>query len=114
MNATTVPEPPSDEPSFRKVIDSTTMLTLARFFMPVVLAVIGYFMVTTINDLKAGQRDGLSQLKEGQTQVWVQISKIADAQATTNTVQSALSSKVDGAVKQLDHLQVQVDNLPKR
>jgi hypothetical protein len=99
---------------FRAAIDSTVAITFARFFMPAVVSILGYFMISTINDLKAGQKDGLSELKDGQRQVWVQVAKIADAQATTNTVQGALSAKVDGAVKQLDHLQVQVDSLPKR
>lgn len=105
---------PSSEAPFRKVIDSTTMLTLARFGMPIVVTALGYFMIATISDLKTGQKEGLSELKEGNRLVWVQVSKIADAQSAANAVQSGLSVKVDSAVKQLDHLQAQVDSLPKR
>jgi hypothetical protein len=104
---------PDKNAPFRAAIDSTLAITFARFGMPVVVAVLGYFAMTTINDLKAGQKDGLNELKEGNRQVWVQVSKIADAQAATNIVQGTLSAKVDGAVKQLDHLQVQVDSLPR-
>lgn len=105
---------PIDDQPFRRAIDSTLMLTLARFFMPTVVGILGYFIVVTINDLKAGQKDGLSELKEGNRLVWIQVSKIADAQSATNAIQSGLSVKVDGAVKQLDRLQAQVDSLPKQ
>lgn len=93
--------PPDDQP-FRKAIDSTLMLTLARFFMPVVVAVLGYFLVTTLGDLKDANR-----------QVWIQLAKIVDGQAQANAVQSGLSVRVDGAVKQLDRLQMQVDGLQR-
>lgn len=106
-------EVPDKNAPFRAAIDSTAMLTLARFGMPIVVAALGALLMYTLNDLKTGQRDGLSELKTGQQQVWLQISKMTDAQATTNAMQSGLSVKVDAAVKQIDHLQVQVDNLPK-
>jgi hypothetical protein len=93
---------PTDDQPFRKAIDSTLMLTLARFFMPVVVAVLGYFLTTTLSDLRAANQ-----------QIWVQLSKIADVQSATNSMQSGLSVKVDSAVKQLDHLQAQVDSLPR-
>ncbi len=85
------------------MIDSTVMLTLARFGMPTVLAIIGYFMVTTLSDLKTTQHE-----------VGRQVSKMVDTQSIANAMQSGLSVKVDSAVKQLDHLQAQVDSLPKR
>jgi len=94
---------PTDEQPVRKAIDSTVMLVLARFFMPAVLAVLGYFVVTTLGDLKSAQQ-----------QMWLQLAKMVDGQATANAVQSGLSVRVDSAVKQLDHLQSQVDSLPRR
>lgn len=94
---------PTEEQPVRKAIDSTVMLVLARFFMPMVVAVLGYFLITTLGDLKDANR-----------QVWVQLAKIVDGQAQASAVQSGLSVRVDGAVKQLDHLQAQVDSLPRR
>lgn len=95
----------SDElgPSFRKFIDSTTAITLARFFMPLVVAVLGYFLSTTLSDLKFSNQ-----------QIWAQLGKMIDAQAVTNAAAAGVSAKVDAAVKQLDHLQGQVDSLPRR
>lgn len=94
---------PDENASFRKVIDSTLAITLARFFMPMVVAVLGYFLATT-----------LSELKDANRQVWVQLAKMVDGQATSNAVQSGLSVRVDSAVKQLDHLQIQVDGLQRK
>jgi hypothetical protein len=97
---------PDKNAPFRAAIDSTIMLFAARFIMPSLLtaavAIIGWFGTTMLSDLKAGQQ-----------QQWMQMGKMADAQAQTNNVQSGLSVKVDSAVKQLDHLQAQVDSLPK-
>jgi hypothetical protein len=105
---------PDKNAPFRAAIDSTLAITLARFGMPVVVMLLGYFFSTMMSDLKTGQRDGLNELKEGNRQVWSQVSAIATAQAAANTAQGSLSAKVDGAVKQLDHLQIQVDSLPRK
>jgi hypothetical protein len=94
---------PDDNAPFRKAIDSTLALTFARFGMPIVVLVLGYFLSTT-----------LSELKDANRQVWVQLTKMVDGQAQANAVQSGLSVRVDGAVKQLDRLQTQVDGLQKR
>jgi hypothetical protein len=91
------------EQPFRKAIDSTVMLAIARFLMPAVVAVLGYFLSSTLDDLKRANQN-----------VWQQVNKMADAQVQTNIMQSGLSVKVDNAVKQLDHLQLQVDGLPRR
>lgn len=104
---------PAESAPFRKVIDSTVMISIARFLMPVVVAALGWFFVTMLGDLKAGQKEGLSELKEGQRAVWAQMSKMTDVQAATNNVQGGLVATVNGAVKQLDHLQMQVDGLQK-
>lgn len=105
---------PDKNAPFRSMIDSTAMLAVTRFAWPVVLGLLAWLGATQLNDLKAGQKDGLSELKEGNRLVWIQVSKIADAQSATNAIQSGLSVKVDGAVKQLDRLQAQVDSLPKQ
>src|SRR5512146_1887848 len=43
--------PPDD--NVRRFVDSTAAVAFARLFMPVALAVIGFFMVTTLSDIKA-------------------------------------------------------------
>ena len=104
---------PADTAPFRKFIDSTTMLTIGRFAWPVVMGLLGYLGAVQLNDLKEGQKNGLSELRDGQRQVWAQVSKMTDAQAATNIVQGGLVAMVNGAVKQLDRVQLQVDGLQK-
>src|SRR5208282_2993534 len=101
------------DPPLRKVIDSTVMLYIARFAIPLLVTTAVSTLGWIINDLKTGQKEGLGELREGQHQVWIQIGRLAETQATTNNVQSGLAVKVDSAVKQLDHLQVEVDSLQK-
>ena len=90
------PTPDPETEPVRAAIDSTVMLVLARFFMPVVVAVLGFMMSTTLYDLRT------------------QLRKVVDIQLMAGGLQAGLTAKVDGAVKQLDHLQQQVDNLPRR
>jgi hypothetical protein len=104
---------PDKNAPFRAAIDSTVALTLARFGMPTILAILGYFFSTMLSDLKTGQREGMAELKSGQQQVWSQMSKIADVQAATNSVQSGLVVKIDGGLKQIDRIQSQVDSLQR-
>ena len=105
---------PSSEAPFRKIIDSTVMISVARFVMPFLITVALGGLGWVINDLKAGQRDGLAEVKDGQSKVWLQIGKMVDAQVTANAIQSGLSVQVNNTAKQLDHLQVQVDGLPRK
>jgi hypothetical protein len=104
---------PDEHAPFRKIIDSTLMLTLARFAMPMVVGLLGWLFSTMLSDLKSGQRDGLSELKTGQQQVWTQMGKLSDVQTANSIALGTLSSKVDGGLKQLDHLQMQVDGLQR-
>ena len=119
---------PADNAPFRKVIDSTSMITVSRL-MPIiattVLGLLGWFGSTTLTDIKEGQRNGLAELKasqlaglnevkDGQRQVWAQVSKIADSQSASVAIVSGLSVQVSNTAKQLDHLQAQVDSLPRR
>jgi hypothetical protein len=105
---------PDENAPFRKAIDSTVMLTIARFAMPfLVMASMGG-LGWVINDLKAGQKEGLGELRDGQKQVWQQIGKMVDIQSTSNVVQGVTVAKVDAIKQQVDHLQVQVDSLPRR
>jgi hypothetical protein len=105
---------PDKDAPFRSLIDSTLAITLARFGMPVVVALLGWLFSNMLSDLKTGQRDGLSELKVGQVQVWTQIGKLSDAQTSNSVALGTLSSKVDGGLKQIDHLQIQVDKLSSK
>jgi hypothetical protein len=105
---------PDKNAPFRAMIDSTTMITIARFAWPPVLLLLGWLGSMQLSDLKAGQKEGLGELRDGQRQVWVQIGKMTETQATTNSVQSGLVSKVDAVKEKVDHLQAQVDSLPRK
>lgn len=88
------PDPKVDP--VRAAIDSTLMLVLARFFMPAVVAILGWFLTNILGDLRSANDRMQAQLM---TQ---------SAQAATVT------AKIDAAQHQLDRLQVQVDGLPRR
>src|ERR1700722_918328 len=102
----TVNVPASDAP-FRKLVDSTAMISIARFVMPVIIGALWWFLTTMLTDLKAGQKEALGELRDGQKQVWLQIGKMVDAQATSNAIQSGLSAQVTNTAQQLTHLQTQ-------
>jgi len=91
-----------DFPILRKAIDSTTMLVLARFLMPVVVAIMGWFVTRTLDDLK-----------ENEMRVQTRLERLWEAQATTNVQAATLTGKVDAAVHQLDRLQAQVDKVSR-
>jgi hypothetical protein len=123
LPADSVVVPSSDAP-FRKIIDSTVMISVARFVMPALLTVAVGGLGWVINDLKAGQREGLAELKasqlaglnevkDGQKQVWVQIGKMADSQSASVAIVSGLSVQVANTAQQLTHLQTQFDSLPR-
>jgi hypothetical protein len=95
--------PDPDTQPVRAAIDSTVMLVLARFLMPSVVAVVGWFAISALDDLKQTNKS-----------LSVQVIKVGDAQAAVVSAQAGLTAKVDGAVKQLDHLQIQVDRLQQR
>lgn len=116
MEMTTQPE---DGPA-RKFIDNTLMLYAARFVVPLIgsaaicaLTVIGWFATTALADLKKGQENGIAEFKDGQRQVWQQVGKMNDTLSATNAVQSGLSVKIDVVKERVDHLQTQVDGLPR-
>jgi hypothetical protein len=105
---------PDKNAPFRALIDSTTMITVARFVWPPVLLLLGYLGSAQLSDLKKGQEVAITEYRDGHRQLWTQVGKINDVQ-TSNSIQlGTLTSKLDGGLKQLDHLQAQVDSLPRR
>lgn len=79
------------------------MLVLARFFMPAVVAVLGFLLTGILDDLKKANQTLAQQLLHVSEQ-----QADAQARAATNT------EKLNATVKQLDRLQQQVDSLTKR
>ena len=94
-------------------IIATAILGALGWFGTTALTDIKTSQILGLNEVKAGQMAGLNELKDSQKLIWVQITKMVDAQATTNVIQSGLSVQVNNTAKQLDHLQAQVDSLPK-
>jgi hypothetical protein len=68
------------------------MLVLARFFMPIVVGVLGWFLTGTLDELRHDNKT-----MQGQ------IYRLSEQQAQVGAAMAA-------TVKQLDHLQTQVDN----
>ena len=96
----------ADEP-VRKVVDSTVAIAFARLFMPAALAVIGWFLVTTVNDVKQEIRDGnaavWNAVKAVQVTVSGQMTDIAVLKQSTNVTSKAidrLTSIVDSLAMQ--------------
>lgn len=57
----------------RRIVDSTVMMTFARFVMPIAITIIGYFVVTSISDFK-----------DQNARMWVAIAKMSgDIQANS-------------------------------
>jgi transcriptional regulator GlxA family with amidase domain len=104
---------PDQDAPFRAAIDSTLMITIARFGMPVALAVVGWFVTTMLTDLKKGQEVAITEFRDGHKQLWTQVGKLNEAQTSNSISLGTLTSKLDGGLKQLDHLQIQVDSLQR-
>ena len=99
----TSPAPDPKVAPVRAAIDSTIMLVLARFFMPFVVAVLGWFLGSVLDDLKHNNQ-----------RVQAQLTHLGDQQATSNAASATAAAKLDATVKELDRLQRQVDDLGRR
>lgn len=95
----TQPSPDAKTQPVRAAIDSTVMLVLARFLMPIVVAALGYLMTGALDDLKSSNKA-----------LWAQLQKLSDVEQAANATQAGLVAKVDGVIRQVDHIQIQVDN----
>lgn len=100
--AMTAPAPDSRLDPVRAAIDSTTMLVLARFFMPIVVAILGYFLTGVLDDMKQANH----ALEH-------QIQHVSEQQADAQARAAAAVATLNAAVKQLDRLQTQVDSIAK-
>jgi hypothetical protein len=98
---------PSLDKSARKVVDSTIAIAFARFFMPVALAVIGWFMVTTITDMK-------EQIRDGNNAIWMVVKSIQGTVNSQTTDIAVLKNSKDETSKALDRLTAIVDRLDRK
>ena len=95
--------PGSKEP-LRRVVDSTIAIAFARFFMPVVLAVIGWFLVTTITDMK-------SEIRDGNAALWSVMRSVQTSLIGQATDIAVLKQSKDETTKAVDRLTGIVDKL---
>ena len=98
--------PGAKEP-LRRVVDSTVAIAFARFFMPIALAVIGYFMVTTVSDIK-------TEIRESNAAIWVAVKEVANKVATQSTDVSSLKTANEYTTKAVDRLTTVVDQLNRK
>ena len=91
----------------RRVVDSTVAIAFARFFMPIALAIIGYFMVTTVSDIK-------TEIRTANAAIWVAVKEVADKVATQSTDVSSLKTANEFTTKAVDRLTAVVDQLNRK
>ena len=88
-----------DEQPVRKVVDSTVAIAFARFFMPIAIAVIGWFMVTTVTGIK-------DDIKENNKTLWAAVVKMNDTLVAHSTALGVLGIQIQEHQKAIDHLSV--------
>lgn len=99
--ATPPPDPRVDP--VRAAIDSTAMLVLARFFMPAVVAVLGWLLGAVLDDLK-----------HNNARMQGQLGRLTEQQSIIGAASASATAKLDATIKQLDRLQGEVDGLARR
>ena len=98
--------PGAREP-LRRVVDSTMAIAFARFFMPVALAIIGWFMVNTVSDIK-------QEISTANTAIWIAVKDVASKVNTQAVDIATLKANNDATTKSLDRLTVAVDRLTEK
>ena len=95
---------PGPKEPLRRVVDSTLAIAFARVFMPVALAIIGYFMTTAVSDMK-------SQIRDGNAAIWVAVKEVAEKVNTQATDVAVLKQSRDETAKAVDRLTAIIDKL---
>ena len=95
--------PGSREP-LRRVVDSTVAIAFARFFMPVALTVIGYFLVTTISDIK-------TEMRTANAAIWDAVKGVGATLTTQSVDIAVLKSTGEATGKSLERLTSITDKL---
>ena len=95
--------PGSREP-LRRVVDSTVAIAFARFFMPVALTVIGYFMITTISDIK-------TEIRTANAAIWDAVKGVGSTLNTQSVDIAVLKSTGEATGKSVERLNTVTDKL---
>jgi hypothetical protein len=98
--------PGSKEP-LRRVVDSTVAIAFARFFMPIALSVIGYFMIATVSDIK-------TEIRTANAAIWVAVKDVANKVNTQSTDVSSLKTANEFVTKAVDRLTMVVDQINRK
>jgi hypothetical protein len=98
--------PGSKEP-IRRVVDSTVAIAFARLFMPIALAIIGYFMVQTVSDIK-------TEIREANAAVWTAVKEVASTVNKQNADIATLKTANEYTSKTVDRLTTAVDQLTRK
>ena len=88
----------------RRVVDSTMAIAFARFFMPVALAIIGWFMTTTVSEMK-------SEISSGNAAIWASVRDVATKVNSQAVDIATLKANNDATSRSIDRLTVAVDRL---
>jgi hypothetical protein len=98
---------PGPKEPLRRVVDSTVAIAFARFFMPVALSVIGYFMISTVSDIK-------TEIRTSNAAIWVAVKEVANKVATQSTDVSSLKTANEYTTKAVDRLTTVVDQINRK
>ena len=98
---------PGPKEPLRRVVDSTVAIAFARFFMPIALAIIGYFMVTTVSDIK-------SEIRMANASLWTAVKDVGTKVATQSIDIAGLKTANDYTTKTVDRLVTIVDQINKK
>ena len=82
-------------------------IAFARFFMPVALAVIGWFMTTTVSEMK-------SEIRDGNAAIWASVKDVA-AKVNGQAIDIAtLKANNNATARSMDRLTIAVDRLTSK
>lgn len=91
------------EKPVKKLVENTYTIAFARLFMPVALAIIGYFMVTTLADIKTSNN-----------QIWAYLNKLSDTLHQQQIDLAKVKVKVDDTQYTINQLQSQIGDLQRQ
>lgn len=93
-----------EQTTTRKVVDSTVAIAFARFFMPVALAIIGWFMTTTVAEMK-------NEIRDGNAAIWTAVKDVAKTVNGQSTDIAVMKANNDVTSKSVDRLTAIIDKL---
>ena len=98
------PSQTSSDKAARKIIDSTVALAFARFVMPIVLAITGWLMISTITDIK-------DEIRDGNAAVWMAVKEVQSSVNRQAVDIAGLEQSKSESTKAIDRLTAIVDKL---